>query len=330
MKIKFTKSDYKILVLFYIVAITISLSGWPDKIAWSERILATIVYVIFSLISLYVIVFVLFTKFFPEKRLILLFVSVLGFMWAAGSGEIWAYRWVHNSPGEVHEFFPFMLAAIEHTLENSGILLGIFLGKKFYDVQMDLQDQAAEKKESELRLLKSQIDPHFLFNNLNTVDSLIDTKPEVAKTYINKLSQLYRYLVRTKDDDVVGLEDELTFARNYIFLLEQRFGNAYTFDISVNCELDNSLIPPGALQTLLENVVKHNQGDISQPVHTLIQIENKDINVVNNINLKARKKDSFGTGLTNLMKRYKFLTDEKIKIKSDNRFSVSLPNLKGI
>lgn len=297
---------------------------------WLLPILTTTIYIIYSMISLYVIVYVLFPKYFPDKRLIELFGITVLFMALLGSAEIWSYRWLWNSEGIVHDFYPFIITAIEHTLENSGILLGLFLGKKFYDAQMDLMQRDSEKKESELRLLKSQIDPHFLFNNLNTVDSLIDSDPKVAKTYLNKLSQLYRYLVRTKDDEVVPLDEELEFVRNYIYLLEQRFGSTYLFTIEQNYESNNSLIPPGALQTLLENVVKHNQGSDSAPITTSIVISDTRIVVSNNVKLKSRKRDSFGVGLTNLIKRYKYLSDEEVIINSNEIYSVTLPVLKVI
>ncbi len=187
-----------------------------------------------------------------------------------------------------------------------------------------------KKKESELRFLKSQVDPHFLFNNLNTVDSLIDTNPEGAKVYINRLSNLYRYLTRTKDDEVVPLEEELEFVNNYIYLMEQRYGAAYTFEIQNSIDISDLLIPPGALQTLLENVIKHNNGSEGKPVRTEILIKEENISVRNNLSLKKTIKDSYGVGLTNLKARYKLLSDKAVSINEDSHFEVMLPNLKSL
>jgi len=220
--------------------------------------------------------------------------------------------------------------SLNSSLENSGILLGIFLGKKFFDAQLDLEKKDKEKKVNELRLLKSQLDPHFLFNNLNSVDSLIDSNPEVAKKYINRLSKLYRYLIQTKDDEVVALEDELNFAEDYIYLLEQRYGKAYQFIIKTETKLDDKLIPPGALQTLIENVVKHNIGNENHPIVMSLTVNDKEVLIKNNVKLKVNRTNSNGTGIENLRARYKLLTDDKVSIQSNNEFIVSLPIIKSI
>jgi len=187
-----------------------------------------------------------------------------------------------------------------------------------------------QKKESELRLLKSQIDPHFLFNNLNTVDALIDSDPSVAKIYLNHLSQLYRYLVRTKDDEVVDLKEELEFAENYMYLIEKRFGKAYQFEIKNTLTEENKLIPPGALQTLLENVVKHNSASEDEPIKTVLFLDNDRVACVNNVRANYRNNTTHGTGLENLKARYKFLTEEEILIESGEHYSISIPILNAV
>jgi len=223
-----------------------------------------------------------------------------------------------------------LMSGLDTSLENAGILLGLFLGKKFYDAQLDIQKGEQAMKENELRLLKSQIDPHFLFNNLNTVDSMIDSNPVLAKQYLNRLAKLYRYLITIKDDEVVPLEDELNFAKDYIFLLEQRFGEAYIFELENNASEDDLLIPPASLQTILENVVKHNIGNKNKPIIAKIKIDNRSVVVSNNINLKTDQKYSNGTGLKNLIARFKLLTEEPIIIDSTETYSISLPILKSV
>lgn len=125
------------------------------------------------------------------------------------------------------------------------------------------------------------------------------------------------------------LEDELEFAKNYMYLIECRFGDAYLFEIKN--ELQNSidyLIPPGALQTLLENIVKHNHGNSQFPIKTNITITKDSIVVSNNRNTKNKFVDSTGIGLTNLIARYKLLTDSEIEIQSNDNFIVKLPTIK--
>ncbi|MBT8234199.1 MAG: histidine kinase [Saprospiraceae bacterium] len=165
MKIKFNKSDVKILVLFYMVAIPIILYSSNYDAGIFRPIAETAIYILFSLIALYGIVYQLFPRYFPKNQIIRLFIYILLFMATIGLIEIYLYQivnsWVWKDPSPLRMF----MAGLDSTLENAGILLGIFLGKKFFDTKLDLEKREKEKRENELRLLKSQIDPHFLFKN---------------------------------------------------------------------------------------------------------------------------------------------------------------------
>ena len=207
-----------------------------------------------------------------------------------------------------------------------GFPLGVLLIKKFYKGQQELLKTQKLQKENELKLLRSQIDPHFLFNNLNTLDSLIDSNPKKAKDYINRLSLIYRYLIQTKDAEVMELANEIEFSKNYIFLIQTRFGNDYDLSIKQNIAIKDKFIPTGAIQTLLENVVKHNKSDGSNPIKTTIQI-NKGWLIITNTKSNLKTKDeSFGTGLENLKARYQLLSDEKVQIaNTETKFEVFIP-----
>ncbi len=184
----------------------------------------------------------------------------------------------------------------------------------------------AEKMEMELRTLKSQINPHFLFNNLNTLDDLIDRDKQLAKDYLQRLSALYRYLVSNADENAVSLQQEWDFIGNYIYLLETRFGVVYQFEkINDLGNLRDYLIPTASLQLLLENAVKHNQGSIKEPLHITIKASKEGISVSHIKRPKMTAVASLGTGLKNLKARYKFLSDEAIVIKDGETFSVLLP-----
>jgi len=339
MEIKLTKSDWYIIAIFYLVAIPIAFSGYDYSKGLYEPTTDTIIYCIFTALVSYVVVYKLFPKFFPEKKILTLFFWTCIVLALGGAIEILLYAvaekrdiWDISVPKLFSNFKNPMLwvEGIASSSENSGILIGILLGKKFFDAQLDIQQREKEKRESELRFLKSQIDPHFLFNNLNTVDALIDSNPEGAKIYVNRLSNLYRYLTRTKDDEVVPLEEELEFVKNYIYLMEQRYGAAYKFQIQNNMDSSDLLIPPGALQTLLENVIKHNNGSEAQPIKTEIIIDSQNISVRNNVSLKKTIKDSYGVGLTNLKARYKLLSDKQVNITDGTHFKVILPNLRSL
>ena len=328
MDIRLSKSDAFIIILFFVIAIPVSFSGYDFNKGLLRPTLDTLVYCVSTFVVVYLTVYVFFPRFFPEKKIAQLFFWTILFMILVGTFEILSNALIQGT--ELVKYWRYELPfwAISNTSENSGILIGILLGKKFYDAQLDIQKREKEKRENELRLLKSQIDPHFLFNNLNAIDSLIDSDPTRAKIYLSKLSTLYRYLITTKDDEVVPLEDELHFAREYIYLLEQRFGEAYTFEIETRGKLDDSLIPPGVLQSLIENVVKHNQGDDQNPNKTMILISEKEIVVKNKLHVKNTERESFGIGLNNIIARYRLLTDHEVKISQDDEFKVVLPPIK--
>lgn len=186
-----------------------------------------------------------------------------------------------------------------------------------------------EKTKSELALLKSQINPHFLFNNLNALDTLIDKDPNLAKMYLNKLSKLYRYTINTMKEDLVSLSRELDFADNYMYLMNQRFGMIYKLNkINFSKNLDNYFIPPASIQGLLENVVKHNEGSIKNPLIINVEIRKDIIKVYHKKNKKKKVRNSLGTGLKNIKARYKIFTDNNVEIINDTIFSVSLPQIK--
>ncbi len=330
MNFKFTKGDLILLLVFFAFAIPVALHGYDYTKGWGEPIIDVSIYIVSTCIALYFIVYVMFPYFFPRKRIVTLFVCIVLFIIVLGMAETYAYIKLSGDRYRFNSFTSLITYCLMSSVENSGILLGIFLGKKFYNVQVDLEKKEKEKKGNELRLLKSQLDPHFLFNNLNTVDSLIDSNPDLAKRYINRLSKLYRYLIQTKDDEVIALEDELNFAKDYIFLLEQRFGGAYKFEILLETNIENKLIPPGALQTLIENVVKHNKGDSEEPIVMILRIQENSILIRNNIKKKMNSSDSNGTGIENLRARYRFLTDDEIVIDEGEYFEVSLPIIKNI
>lgn len=327
---KISKSDGYIVFLFFLIAIPVSFVGYDNSgETYLHPVLDTIIYAVFTCIVTYSIVYVLFPRYFPSKQILLLFVLVMLLLIICGYLELISYRLVS---GKEISFSPkYIFWAIMSSAQNSGILIGILLGKKFYDAQLDLQKREKEKKHSELRLLKSQIDPHFLFNNLNTVDALIDKNKDVAKEYLKHLSSLYRYLISTKDDELVSLNEELYFAKDYIYLIEKRFGDVYKFEIHTVFESTGKLIPPGALQTILENVVKHNAGRYDEPVVTNISIFENEIAIKNNIQLKNKKAPSTNTGLSNLESRYKLLTDKEMYIHQDSEYyKIIIPILKAV
>jgi LytS/YehU family sensor histidine kinase len=191
---------------------------------------------------------------------------------------------------------------------------------------------AAQRAQSEmqLKLLQQKVDPHFLFNNLNVLSSLVEKNPKIANEFLAKLSELYRYILHTQNVDVVPIKDELDFAENYLYLLKQRFGEAYNFDWQIPpAKLNGQMIVPAALQGLLENVVKHNAGNQKEPLRVCVKLDENFLLVENEIRAKSNAYPTSGTGLQNLTARYAFLTEQKVEVRSEEKiFKVSLPLLR--
>lgn len=217
---------------------------------------------------------------------------------------------------------------IRHT-QSYGLLGILLVGKGYYDMQRRLLLANKAQTESELKSLKAQIDPHFLFNNLNILYALIQQDKEIASHYLSCFAALYRYLIRHKDDDFVTLADELKFMDDYIYLLTHRFGPAYSFHTVLPPEtsLDNRFVVPATLQILVENAVKHNRGDEDNPLAITIRVHADTVSVRNQIRPKLTPVDSVGTGLLNLRERYRILVNREMLVYQNGFFEVLIPVL---
>jgi sensor histidine kinase YesM len=174
--------------------------------------------------------------------------------------------------------------------------------------------------------LKNQVNPHFLFNSLNTLSGVVEQKPELATDFIKKLSDIYRYVLEQNDKELVSINDEMKFVEDYIFLSKMRFGDALVFNsyLPVNNTIQ---IAPLGLQMLVENAIKHNIITDDMPLKIEIGIDENTIIVKNNIQKKntiISKKEPLG--LENLKHRYVYLSDSTIEvIESKKEFKVKLP-----
>jgi len=182
-----------------------------------------------------------------------------------------------------------------------------------------------EGMKAQFDTLKSQVNPHFLFNSLNALTNLIYEDQDKAASFVKQLSEVYRYVLDMQDREVVMLSDELKFLRSYFFLQQIRFGEKLKVDI--NLDNVNTHIPPLVLQMLVENAVKHNIISKDQPLTIRIFTDNEYIVVENNIQIKnVLPEESKGIGLKNIKHRYSFLTNKKVEVVNDSRsFTVKLP-----
>lgn len=199
----------------------------------------------------------------------------------------------------------------------------------FIQWKADLQRaQALEKANLEARFetLRNQVNPHFLFNALNTLLMMVNDNPAASK-YVESLSEFMRFMLNTREKEVVLLRDELKIARQYVFIQESRFGGKLTVSFNVPESCFHFAIPPLSLQMLLENALKHNVVSKDNPLLVKIFTENNQYLVVeNNVQPKIEKEPSTGVGLENIRNRYLFLTGKEVMVENVNStFIVKLP-----
>lgn len=210
----------------------------------------------------------------------------------------------------------------------NGIIYGSFFLTYYYyhHNKKQQQQQAIYHKalaESKINQLKTQLNPHFLFNNLNVLDQLIEEDKHKASDFLNEFAEIYRYVLHSTDKELVHIDEEIDFARQYFRLIQHKYGNAYQLDIQNNPI--NGFVVPLTLQVLIENAVQHNLGTEQNPIYIHIEA-GETILVTNNINMKNHKKTTSGRALKNLKEQYQLLSESPIDIhQDDNAFSVSIP-----
>lgn len=225
------------------------------------------------------------------------------------------------------------------TIENyrQPLLIALGVSLAFYTIYYYRYRQESKVQEQKIiagtasakfDALKNQLDPHFLFNSLNVLTSLIEEDPYQAQKFTTSLSKVYRYVLEQKNKDLVSVDEELQFAKTYVRLLKMRFEDSIVFEIPEKSNDPDAKIIPLSLQLLLENAVKHNVVTPEKPLHLKVSEENGVLIVSNNLQEKQVVKKSSGVGLTNIQQRYGILTDKKVQIsKTTTEFSVELPIL---
>ncbi len=188
------------------------------------------------------------------------------------------------------------------------------------------KDIEKEQLKTNLALLKNQISPHFLFNNLSVLTSLVYKSQDKAVDFINELSKVYRYVLDNNNAELVTLHEEMDFLKHYIYLLKIRFESSISFEINIEENKQQTYVLPMCLQMLVENTIQHNETSQANPLQVSIYTYNHSLIVENKIQLRSDFKESSKIGLTNLKSRYSFFTDEKIEIISNKKiFMVILP-----
>ncbi|MDF4220757.1 sensor histidine kinase [Maribacter huludaoensis] len=219
---------------------------------------------------------------------------------------------------------------VNFTFINLSIVL--FFIARLLRVSTDKQESRIENEqlkqqnlENELAALKNQIDPHFLFNSLNSLSSLI-RENENATKFVNKLSYMYRYILQSGETNLVPVKDELKFLDSYIFLMKTRYRDRIEIQVNINERFFDREIPPLALQSLVENSVKHNEISSTNPLIVKVYAGKDSLIVENPIRSRSTLAEGMGTGLYNLKKRYLLLLKKEVLVSTVNDiFKVELP-----
>ncbi|HVU54075.1 MAG TPA: histidine kinase [Puia sp.] len=206
----------------------------------------------------------------------------------------------------------------------------IFLNREREDSRSTVEQLNIAKAQAELEALKNQIDPHFIFNSLNTLSFLITRDPQNARLYNDTLAKVYRYILSNKEKDLVLLKEEIEFISNYFYLLKIRFGDAINMIIEItDLASEDFLIPPISMQALVENAIKHNEFNDKTPLSINVSISSNYAIVKNVINLRTYAAPTSRIGLGNLDNRYKLITKRNIIIENNFKiFTVKLPIIK--
>lgn len=222
----------------------------------------------------------------------------------------------------------YYMVALLITVVMLTIYYTFYYYKSTRDSQVKEQKKIAGSAAASFDALKNQLDPHFLFNSLNVLTSLIEENPQAATKFTTSLSKVYRYVLEQKNKDLVTLQEELEFAQLYMSLLKMRFEDSIEYNTPQQLENPEAKVVPLSLQLLLENAVKHNMVTPSKRLIITIYEQDGALVVKNNIQPKQVVKKSSGVGLQNIRQRYQLLTDRPVLISElNNEFVVALPLL---
>jgi LytS/YehU family sensor histidine kinase len=255
-------------------------------------------------------------------------VSLVSALYSACTGGLSSMLWMTLS----HENFSwggilkFLAACIAAVIIFTLIYEILFLTKE-REIDTKIVDQLdKERSQAELQALTNEMDPHFIFNSLNTLNHLIINEPQQAHFFNNRLAQVYKYFLLNKNRETIPLKDELEFIESYFYLLQIRHDNKLLLEKDLNEKSESVMIPPCSLQILVENAIKHNEFTAANPLRIKIGMNGQYLKVSNSIKPKPYAVHSTGIGLKNLRARYKILFHQDIIIETTREsFIVKLP-----
>jgi len=268
----------------------------------------------------------------PVKRLVMTVGTYLTYAFIVSFTIVLFYAWVNDQIELNH--IPFRSIAQNATLPMyiALVIMALFTTRSWLIEWKKSATEAAQLKSEQLsrqyQSLKDQLNPHFLFNSLNVLTTLVYEDADKSAEFIQRLSKIYRYVLEVQNEELVPLERELSFARNYLDLYKVRFGESLKFILEVDDHQPLNL-PPLSLQLLLENAIKHNITSSADPLQISIEKKDDELWITNTFQPKLTQEiESTGVGLDNIKKRYSLISDRKIIIShTENSFIVILPLL---
>lgn len=207
--------------------------------------------------------------------------------------------------------------------------IGIQFFKKWKRSLLEIEEYKAQSLQAQLQNLKNQVNPHFLFNNLSVLSSLVYKDQDKAADFIQQLSKVYRYLLDNNNNELVTLEDEMKFIESYNYLLQIRFDKNLIVDTHIQKEELQKMLPPISLQLLMENAIKHNEVSSEWPLKIDIFTQDDVLVVKNNLQTRTNQEPTSKTGLKNIQQRYAHFTKREVEvIVTESEFTVKLPLIK--
>ncbi|MEL6561300.1 MAG: histidine kinase [Bacteroidota bacterium] len=279
------------------------------------------------------LIFMMYRNWFPNisqtvKRLsltivtLILFVFVCGVVMRLALGYMEFSELTNLSKIFEHKFKTFIAAVFVGSIYESA-----FFFEKWKDTIKQNEALKNQQIRTQFEVLQNQMSPHFLFNSLNTLTTLIAENQDIAIEFTEKLSEVYRYILQNKEKELIPLEEEISFSKSYIYLLQMRYPENLKVSYRIDEQSYDKHIAPLTIQMLLENCIKHNVISRSRPLEIEIYVENgQSIIVKNNLQKKKALEKSTKTGLTNIKKRYKYLGGREVDvIVTHNSFMVAVP-----
>lgn len=212
-------------------------------------------------------------------------------------------------------------------LPTISINFGIQFLKNWKNAQLASEEFQKESIKAELEALKNHLDPHFLFNNLNILSSLISKDQKLSQSYLEKFAEVYRIILQSSSEELVALHEELDFISAYMYLLQIRFEDTIQLDINIEPENKQYYLPPLTLQMLIENAIKHNVITEIRPLKMSIECRDQYLVIKNNLQeKKVAARNSSKTGIKNIERRYSYFTNKQVKVfRNEQSFIVKVP-----